>query len=525
MRRHILYLAALAAAIAQPQTPRFKGIFEPVNVKADVKIFDVFFATEQKGWLAIGASEIRGGAIAYTEDGGNTWTTQYGDFESSDRAVSMLRFLDDHTGWAVQTTGSRSRLLHTTDGQNWIQSGNIQEHVNDYTFTSERHGIYVHGDEIAMTDDGGQHWKPVAACDVPLEVNGLVQRVHCEFRALHFPSVNLGYAVAKSGPASILFKSEDGGQTWKAAPIPGEGGAEDVFFVDANVGFVRTGYPDTGQLLRTNNGGASFTGVGGAPGDRMRFADPAVGWAFHYGKLTYTASGGDRWTSRSFNFPASVYGFCLPSRRRAYVVGEHGMVYRYSVVPVELAVPRAIDAPLMPGYDLPVAAEVQKMQPAIAALQADLQAAAKDAPAGVAPAASIAAPTDGAPPPAAAASAFQQDTTAAAFVQDTGALAITPGPALAGCCAADVQALQTSVAGFSQSVPKMVTRYRGLNLLLGAFQLFTDLSMHFQGVNNSFKAMKSAPNSQSALAALTQFSGELNQMAQSAGRLMQPTPR
>jgi|SRR5437016_14419337 len=89
------------------------------------------------------------------------------------------------------------------------------------------------------------------------------------------------------------------------------------------------------------------------PNVRVGFADSGVGWSFHYGKLSYTTTGGDRWTSRTFNFPASVYAFTLPSRRRAYVVGDHGMVYRYSIVPVEYRVPNMIDAPMMP-------AEVQK---------------------------------------------------------------------------------------------------------------------------------------------------------------------
>ena len=65
------------------------------------------------------------------------------------------------------------------------------------------------------------------------------------------------------------------------------------------------------------------------PNVRVGFADSGVGW------------------------PASVYAFTLPSRRRAYVVGDHGMVYRYSIVPVEYRVPNMIDAPMMP-------AEVQK---------------------------------------------------------------------------------------------------------------------------------------------------------------------
>jgi photosystem II stability/assembly factor-like uncharacterized protein len=347
MTRSMLLFVAAASAFAQNQAPRFKAIFEPVNVKSDVKLFDVFFVSEQAGWIAGGAGEISGGAILYTEDGGKNWTTQYGDFQSSDRAVNMLRFIDPHTGWAVQGGG---RLLHTSDGQNWTQSGAVPEHMDDYTFTSPTHGIYVQGDQIALTDDGGQHWKPVATCNVSAEVNGLTKTIHCGFTAIHFPTPNVGYAVAKgggAGPAFFIFKTTDSGATWQSAVIQGDQDAQDVHFLDPNIGYVRTGYPDTGRLFRTADGARTFTGVGGSPGDRMKFADPGAGWSFHYGKLSYTLTGGDRWTSRTFNFPATVYAFALPSRRRAYVVGNHGMVYRYGTVRVEYSVPNMIDAPMM----------------------------------------------------------------------------------------------------------------------------------------------------------------------------------
>lgn len=348
-----VFLFVAASVFAQNQPSRFKAIFEPVNVKADVKLFDVFFVSEQVGWVAGGAGEISGGAILYTEDGGKNWVTQYGDFQSSDTAVNMLRFIDPHTGWAVQGTGGgNSQLLHTSDGKNWTQSGTVPEHLEDYSFTSPTHGMYVQGDRIAVTDDGGQHWKTVATCNVSAEVDGLTKTIHCGFTAIHFPTPGVEYVVAKGGGAGaafIVFKTADGGATWQSTVIQRGQDAEDVYFLDPNIGYVRTGYPDTGRLFRTADGARTFTGVGGSPGDRVKFADTSVGWSFHYGKLSYTTTGGDRWTSRTFNFPATVYAFALPSRRRAYVVGNHGMVYRYVIVPLEYRVPNMIDAPMMPS--------------------------------------------------------------------------------------------------------------------------------------------------------------------------------
>jgi photosystem II stability/assembly factor-like uncharacterized protein len=450
---------------AQNQPPRFKAIFEPVNVKADVKLFDAFFASEQAGWLAGGSGEISGGAILYTGDGGKTWTTQYGDFQSDDRAVTMLRFNNAHSGWAVQGTGGEARLLHTSDGQSWNQSGSIPEHVADYAFTSEVHGVFVMGDQIELTEDGGQHWKSVATCNVAAEVNGLTQTVHCGFTAIHFPTPTVGYAVASGGGAGaafFIFKTVDGGATWQSAVIPGQQDAEDVFFIDASIGFVRTGYPDTGRLFRTTDGGRTFTGVGGATGDRIRFADPGVGWSFHYGKMSYTTSGGDRWTSRSLTFPASVYTFSVASRRRGYVVGAHGMVYRYSIVPVNYSVPNMIDAPMMPGYDLPIAAEVQKLRAPVAALRAKLAGAAN-----------------------------------------------------AACCVTETRDLQSLLQAFAQTVPPMWTRYRNPNLLL-APDRFPNLVASYGSVMTSIEAFKAAPDAQTASAALAQISSQLDQMVQAA---------
>jgi photosystem II stability/assembly factor-like uncharacterized protein len=123
-----------------------------------------------------------------------------------------------------------------------------------------------------------------------------------------------------------------------------------VFFLDENTGYVRIGYPDTGTLYRTADAGNTWARVAASPGVRMLFADREVGWSFHYDKLSFTTSGGKTWTSRTFTFPASVGTFALPSRHRAYVAGSHGMIYRYSVVPVAYKSKGMLDAPMMPGY-------------------------------------------------------------------------------------------------------------------------------------------------------------------------------
>lgn len=358
LRVPALLVAGVLIGIPSPhwisaQSPKFKAIWEPVNYKGDLMLFDVHFIDENTGWVAGGATELAGGVILYTKDAGHTWEVQYGDPQSSDRAVLALRFLDGKHGWATQDGPLNARLLRTVDGQNWDQAGTINSHYTDLAFTSERAGTYLDAKTAYHTQDGGAKWQPTAQCAVQTEVDGLTKEVECEFSAVHFSSAEVGYVAAGSvylKDLFFIFKTGDAGVTWKSSTVAGsEGGAQAITFTDSNIGYVRTGYPDSGRLFRTADGGQTWNGIGASPGVSMQFADPQVGWSFHYNKLNFTTNGGTRWTSRTFAFPASPRAFSFPSRTRAYVVGDHGMIYRYSVVPIGYTVKGMIDAPMMPA--------------------------------------------------------------------------------------------------------------------------------------------------------------------------------
>jgi photosystem II stability/assembly factor-like uncharacterized protein len=464
----VFALAAVPSAQTAPQTrPQFKGIFEPINYPEDITLYDTRFVTADVGWIAGGTPTLTGGVILNTRDGGTTWTVQHGDPESSDYAVKDLRFLDEKTGWAI----SKDKILHTRDGESWILAGTIRDNYVDYMFTSATTGVYLGpSSDIQFTKNGGRNWEPVFKCAARVEVAGLARAVQCHWKRLQFVTPMLGFAVASSYDATdtiFLARTQDGGATWTMTTAGGAGGAEDAVFLDEKTGYVRVGYWDNGQVYKTEDAGRSWTGVAASPGLGIAFADPEVGWAFGVKKLSFTTDGGRRWNSRSIAFPANVTALSLPRRDRGYVVGEHGMIYRYRIVPVAENVPKALAAPLMPAFDSPLDDHVEKLETQIAGLEKTASA------------------------PGAA------DALPAAFT-------------------AQLTAIEATLAAASTETPQFTARYKNLNLLAIGVQLVTDFPAQLQGLRESLLKLKQERSLQSAATTLP----ELRTRVQAASQMI-----
>src|SRR4051812_6266925 len=54
--------------VAESEQPKFKAIWEPVNVKADLELVSVKFISPDEGWVAGGRTGTQGGVILHTRD-------------------------------------------------------------------------------------------------------------------------------------------------------------------------------------------------------------------------------------------------------------------------------------------------------------------------------------------------------------------------------------------------------------------------------------------------------------------------
>jgi photosystem II stability/assembly factor-like uncharacterized protein len=473
----------------------YKGIWEPVNYKADIQFEDVFFVTADVGWIAgVRSRTGGGGVILHTHDGGDSWSIQFGDPESNDRAIRDLFFLDERHGWAVRRSGSGDhQLLRTTDGASWEEAGTIAQHRGGYVFVTPTLGFVATGTEIRRTTDGGRRWTTVGRCVAEVEIGGLTQRGACSPSDVHFPTRQVGYAVAKGkGDYVFLMKTDDGGGSWAttAVPTPGGSAGEAVFFTDENTGFVRV---YGGRLFRTADGGASWRAIP-ATVRSIKFADPDVGWSISYRTMSYTANGGRNWISRDVAWPAYANAFSLPRRDRGFVVGDHGMIYRYRVVPANEA-KNALAAPAMPVVETDLDEKVDALDEFVEALEESVEQAPDN--------------------PQSRTADDARATTDAAKSSETSANAeddrATPAsPFVTQCCGRSLSRWYLFLSAAEGILPQFVAHYRNTNLLGAGLRMLVVLPQRIRTADAAFRRFKASGNKAEAKANVAALSSAVD---------------
>lgn len=472
-----------ASLRAAPQT--MKAIWEPVNYGEDINLESVFFVTPMLGWAA-----GEHGTILRTSDGGAHWAAQLGgDAKSADAALDGLRFIDHTHGWATERfPQTASKLLRTIDGEHWEQIGAIP-HVSantyeDYAFTSASNGAAIVGSKIFITRNGGKDWQDVFTCAAKADVEGLARDVECSFKSLSFVSADVGFALGGSRDVKdrvFIARTTDGGSSWTVQVADGasiedsfRGPVGQIGFSDAQHGIICDYH---GRMFATSDGGASWHGVAGKGGSNsMTFTDPEVAFSVDGNRVAFSADGGGRWLSREFAFPAEPKAFAAPRRDRAYVVGDHGMVYTYHVVPAAYARAKTIEAPIV------------------------------------------------GPAPTAFETAVDHLEVASASIDTTMAPGATMAPAVRAAAAKRMSNLQLAFEAVTGLLPSFLAKYRNLSLVVLGLRTAGALPDRSDSVKSAFAAFKQASDPQAAKSALAQLAVSLRGFTQIADTALQITP-
>ena len=333
---------------------KFKAIFEPVNYPEDAELRDVFFVSRDVGWVVgLAASDSgEGGLILHTTDGGEHWNVQLGGPHTATRSFQQVWFLDATHGWA--TEWGPGGLLRTTDGETWESVRPNFPAFADFVFTTPQIGFWVDGPNIMRSADGGHTWKAVfVGREKVTDANGLTKDAQFDWNGISCPTASICYAASGERPdkAVAIAATEDGGLTWSISQHVPEAACAQwcMFFLDPKTGFMR----DYAGLRATVDGGANWRKIPGTfPASktiRIRFADRQVGWIAQGSTIAYTSDAGKNWNSAKVRLPSEIFAGSLVTPDRGYLVGRHGMIYRYRIVPVDYSSKGMIAAPVIAG--------------------------------------------------------------------------------------------------------------------------------------------------------------------------------
>ena len=222
----------------------------------------------------------------YSSDGGSTWIN--GGFITTSE-VNCIRYTSTDTGYIVQSEIGLYKTINR--GQNWIHLiGDIGEY--ELSFVNTNIG-YCAGIELKIFKAEGNldSWRKLI--------------INENFVDVFFVNENKGVAIS-SGSYGQLFKTEDGGMSWKK--VDGAPGGNDIVFTESLTGHIGTTY--TGDVVpvhiyKTTNGGINWytTNLQDTIGSvyKIFFINKTTGWvAAGYSpkskaKILKTTNAGEDW--------------------------------------------------------------------------------------------------------------------------------------------------------------------------------------------------------------------------------------
>jgi photosystem II stability/assembly factor-like uncharacterized protein len=311
----------------------------------------IFFLDAFKGYVS-GEDNF----MMKTTNGGFSWT----QFQSN-RPIKQMQFINELTGYAlsdnelVKTTnggttwtplgmtdclsysfansnivfgvGYSGRILKSADvGISFVNytSSVTEADLVDVHFPDENTGYAIsqydvstglRKGQVLKNTDAGETWQITADGDFG------------RLTSVYFTSVNTGYMVCSYGK---IYKTTDGGYLWDT--LAGYSGLSltEVTFVNENTGFVAGEGNGAGTILKTNDGGMSWSSIydGDRPVRGIHFIDENVGYAILYSSVIKTINGGMEWTETSLSNEGILLDIFFVNQDVGYVCGFMGDFYK-----------------------------------------------------------------------------------------------------------------------------------------------------------------------------------------------------
>jgi len=285
--------------------------WEKINEQITSFFQNVGFFNHQDGFALIGTSTTK--FLYRSHDGGHSWV-----------ADTLLNSGPYHN---MQISGSSCYLLTSghqlakslNNGQDW-EIVDVPVHSDRYRamqFVNSNVGyLCANQGKLVKTNNGGESWT-----DISLNTTR-------NFGAMFFVDEQQGWLIDTQG--KNILRTTDGGGSWEFTTLGSNYIHQPVsiFFVNQFAGYASS---DEGMLFRTENGGQSWEEwclFSSGYNSKLFFASETEGWYTTGKRVYYTTDGGQSW-DRQFDASKSVLSLFLLDRKNGWICGGNGMVARY----------------------------------------------------------------------------------------------------------------------------------------------------------------------------------------------------
>jgi photosystem II stability/assembly factor-like uncharacterized protein len=272
-------------------------------VKLKRNLLDVFFVDEKTGYVC------GGNYVAKSTNGGVTWTEL--KFQTDSVSFHNMYFTDANTGWTIgnEITGFKNFLFRTTDGGTSWKKITPPTSFSDIQFFSKSEGYGIAGDQLYISSDSGNTWKPTSG------------RVEGGAVALFFLDAATGWVAG----GSKISVTKDGGKSFTVQYSQYRGAASGMQFIDANHGWI----PAQDGIYRTTNGGSTWELTSFHEGSvDVHFFNSNDGYALEDRTVRKSNTGGKSFT-REFSISQGFIELHFTDPKHGWAVTYDGNIYRY----------------------------------------------------------------------------------------------------------------------------------------------------------------------------------------------------
>lgn len=214
-------------------------------------------------------------------------------------------------------------FLGTTEAAEWkyARKWQMTRHIQAVDFANSKVGVIAaNRATVGKTTDGGLTWRAGS-----LNAYLPPEKKNSEFKHAFMLNETTGFVCGENG---VLFKTEDGAETWMPLNVGVSPALNSVYFIDKMRGWIAA---DGGAAFRTEDGGATWQPLNTDTNNDLRdvyFETLMKGFIVgDAGTGLYTEDGGDTWVSQSIGNMSIKTVSAVGGRM--WAVGGNGAGMRY----------------------------------------------------------------------------------------------------------------------------------------------------------------------------------------------------